>query len=89
MADQTLPHQLILTDRHQLLLSGVCEVDTFDDTVVVLTTSMGNLTVKGCSLQVQRLNIDTGELSIDGQIDGLEYTALADRKRGRLARWFR
>ncbi len=89
MTDAALPHQLILTDRRQLLLSGVCEVDTFDDTTVVLQTTLGNLTVRGTDLQVQRLNIETGDLTVDGQIDSLEYSVRDDRKRGRLARWFR
>jgi len=89
MSEQTLSHQLILTGRQQLLLSGVCEVDTFDDTTVVLNTSLGELTVKGSSLQVQRLNIETGDLSVEGQIDLLAYRDSSDRNQKRIRRWFR
>ena len=88
MTEQVLPHQLILTDRRQLMLSGVCDVDTFDESTVTLHTTLGVLPVKGTSLQVQRLNIETGDLTVDGHIDRLEYAAEED-KRGRLARWFR
>lgn len=89
MTEQLLPHQLILTDRRQLVLSGVCDVDTFDDTTVILRTSLGDLTVKGTDLHVQRLNIETGDITVDGTVDRLEYTLPPDTKRTRLARWFR
>ncbi len=89
MTEPILPHQLILTDRRQLVLSGVCDVDTFDDTTVILRTSLGELTVKGAQLQVQRLNIETGDVAIDGTVDRLEYAAPPEAKKTRLARWFR
>ena len=71
--NQALPHQLILSDRRLLTVTGVADVDTFDDTVAVLETSLGMLTVKGSSLQVKHLNVETGDLSLEGHIDTMEY----------------
>ena len=68
-----LPHQIILSDRQALTITGVTDIDTFDDTAVVLKTSLGMLTVKGMALQVKQVNVETGDLRVDGTIDAIEY----------------
>ena len=83
------PHQVVLHDRKQLTVSGVCDVNSFDDTAIIAKTSFGELTVKGDGLQICRLNIESGDLSVDGQIDSLEYTVIEPKKGRGLARWFR
>lgn len=84
---RALPHQLILTDRSTLTLTGVSDVDTFDDTAVIVHTAFGVLSIKGRDLQIRQFNVESGDLNVDGQIDLLEYTAT--EKGGRFARWFR
>lgn len=84
-----LPHQVILSDRRVLTVTGVADVDTFDDTAAVLKTSLGQLTVKGTSLQVKRLNVETGDLSVEGQIDSLEYAPTPAPKGHFFRRMFR
>lgn len=69
-----LPHQVIMQDRNRLDVTGVSDVERFDDTVVVAFTSLGQLTVKGRDLQVRRLDLEGGNLSLDGQIDALSYS---------------
>ena len=70
----TLPHQLILQDRNRLDLTGVSDVDSFDDTAVIVFTSLGELSVRGRGLQVRRLDVEGGNLSLEGQIDTLSYS---------------
>lgn len=82
-----VPHQLILQDRSHLELSGVTDVESFDDTAVNCCTPLGKLMVSGSHLQVQRLDLDGTALSIEGQIDVLQYTDV--RKGGLLGRLFR
>ena len=67
------PHNVILENRARLSVSGVEEVESFDETAVVLYTGHGLLTVRGQSLRVDRLSIDGGELCIEGTVDSLEY----------------
>ncbi len=69
----TVPHQVILQERRQAELTGVSDVDSFDDTVVVAYTSLGELTIRGTELHVKRLDLECGILSIEGQIDSLQY----------------
>ena len=69
-----LPHQLILQDRTKLELTGITEVDSFDDETVHCTTSLGRLSVCGHGLHLHRLDLEGTALSIEGHIDSLSYS---------------
>ena len=86
--ESAVPHQLILDDRRRLSLSGVSDVDSFDDNTVVAHTALGDLTIKGQDLHICRLNTESGDLTLEGQLDLLEYTESKSRG-NRLRRWFR
>lgn len=83
-----IPHQLILQDRNRLDLSGVSDVDSFDETVVTVYTSLGELTIKGKELHLMHLDLDSGGLSIEGKIDSLQYSETPSRT-GVVSRLFR
>ncbi len=68
-----LPHTIILEDRKLLSISGVNDIDSFDENTVVLYTDMGELTVHGANLHISKLNVDTGELTMDGEIAAFFY----------------
>ena len=68
-----LPHNLILKDRAQLTLSGVTDVDSFDETTIIAYTDYGELTVSGSGLHISSLDVDKGEMSVDGKISSLVY----------------
>jgi len=68
-----LPHHLVLEGRSRLAVSGVEEVESFDEGLVVLYTSKGILLIRGSGLSIDRLSIDKGELSVEGEVDALEY----------------
>ena len=68
------PHQLILEERGKLSVTGVQDVDCFDETVVILFTSLGRLVIRGRGLRVSAFSTDTGDFSLEGQIDSLTYS---------------
>ena len=68
------PHNVIMEDLRHISISGVEDVESFDDTSVALFTSRGLMTVRGAGLHIERLSLETGELNIEGSIDALEYT---------------
>lgn len=70
-----LPHKLLLEERHRLTVSAVSDVDSFDETNVVVYTDGGILTVSGQALHIGRLNVETGDLLIEGEIASLVYSA--------------
>lgn len=66
-------HLLSLDNRKKLEISGVTEVESFDDTSVLLHTSCGALLIRGEQLQVKKLSIDGGEVAVHGMICSLAY----------------
>ena len=65
---------LILENRGKLSISGVIDVLSFDDQVVMIETELGLLTVKGEELRINKLSIDTSEVIVEGNISHLSYS---------------
>lgn len=65
---------LILENRGKLSISGVLDVLSFDDQVVILQTELGLLTVKGENIRINKLSIDTSEVIVEGDISYLAYS---------------
>ena len=65
---------LILENRNKLSISGVKDVLSFDDQVVIMETELGLLTVKGDNLKINKLSIDTSEVIVEGEIHNLGYS---------------
>lgn len=66
-------HYVHMEGREQLTIAGVEDVDRFDETGIVMTTSVGTLIITGSNLHIGKLSLDGGELHVDGQIDSLTY----------------
>ena len=66
---------LILENRNKLSISGVLDVLSFDDQIVIIETELGLLTVKGETLRINKLSIDTSEVIVEGQIDSISYSS--------------
>ena len=73
MAEEHLPHKLQLNERRNLTMTGVSEVVSFEETAVVLQTSLGLLIVQGQGLQLKTLSTDGGQVAVDGNISSLVY----------------
>ena len=71
---------IILENRKKLSISGVLDVLSFDDQIVILETDLGMLTVKGEDLRINKLSLDSTEVIIDGNINSLTYSQKQDGK---------
>ena len=65
---------LVLENREKLSISGVNDLLSFDDQVVMVETELGLLTVKGEELRINKLSIDTSEVTVEGNISYLSYS---------------
>ena len=65
---------LILENRGKLSISGVNDVLSFDDQVVIVDTELGLLTVKGENIRINKLSLDTAEVIVEGEISSLSYS---------------
>ena len=91
MNDYTVPqtaHRLELDGRESLTVSGVEDVERFDETGIVMSTAVGTLVITGEDLHIGKLSLDGGELHVDGRIDSLTYEDQGPSRGGFLGRLF-
>ena len=72
----------MLENREKLSISGVLDVLSFDDQVVIVETDLGLLNVKGENLKINKLSIDTSEVVIEGDISSMAYSDKDIDKKG-------
>ena len=73
MTEEKFPHKLTLHERNSLTMTGVKEVVSFEESTVVLLTSLGLLTIQGQELKLKTLSLDGGQVAVDGHISALVY----------------
>lgn len=74
MAQTNIIQNIVLENRGKLSVSGVNDVLSFDDQVVMVDTELGLLTVKGENIRINKLSLDTSEVIIEGEISSLAYS---------------
>lgn len=85
-------HKVNIWNRGKGTITGVRDVVSFDVAEIILETELGLLSIKGDNLHVKRLTVEKGEVEIDGNIDGLQYTERKEKSssgEGLLGRLFR
>lgn len=80
--NQNIVQNIILENREKLSVSGVNDVLSFDDQVVMIDTELGLLTVKGENIRINKLSLDTSEVIVDGEISSLSYSSKGPEKNG-------
>jgi len=81
-------HRLELVSREHLLVSGVEDVERFDETGIVMSTTAGLLVITGEDLHIGKLSLDGGELSVDGRVDSISYEEPPHSSHGFFSRLF-
>lgn len=75
MQDKTVKqnHNMILENRKSLSISGITDVDSFDEREIILYTQLGELTIQGRELHIDSMSVETGDMTITGDIWALVY----------------
>ena len=84
----TQEHTLTIVNRKRATITGVEDVDCFNEQIVVLRTPLGTLTLTGAGLNISHLNLEEGRVEIDGELDAMEYTG-GKKSGGLIGRLFR
>ena len=79
-----MAHHIILEEREQLSISGVEEVESFDENTILLTTAQGALEIQGEELHIEKLSLDGGDLRVEGRVNALLYESDNGRRSGGL-----
>lgn len=66
-------HNLIMENRRTLSVSGITDVDSFDEREICLYTQLGELTIKGKDLHIDSMSVETGDMAITGDIWSIQY----------------
>ena len=80
------PHHVVIEERKSLTVSGVEDVERFDENTIVLSTSKGVMVVTGENLHIEKLSLDGGDLKVEGLVNALIYGEESRGRGGLLAR---
>lgn len=67
-------HSILMENREKVTITGVQDVDSFDEASVLLVTDLGYITLHGIDLHISKLNLEDGQLIVEGDITGMEYS---------------
>lgn len=81
-------HTLMLDNRKRLVLTGAEDVNGFNEETVSVKTAAGTLTIRGSGLHIDKLNLETGDVTVEGEINSMQYSG-RDASRTRLSKLFR
>lgn len=73
-------HNVVLENKEKLSVSGVTDVDTFNEQKITLFTEDDTLVIEGEDLHIIKLDVSNGELIIEGMIDSLSYLGNGDSR---------
>lgn len=82
-------HEITLSNRSRMSLTGVSDVISFNDSRVDLKTNMGTLVIKGKGLNINKLNTDSGNLDVNGEVQLMEYISRRDKSSGLIGGLFK
>lgn len=77
-------HSFTLINRSHAEVTGVSDVDCFNEQLVVLITNLGTMTISGSGLNISHLNKEDGRLIVDGEFDAIEYSGKTRGAKGGL-----
>lgn len=80
---------IILESREKITVSGVSDVESFDENSIILTTELGSLIIKGQDLKIGKLNLDSGEVLAEGDFDSFEYADYGSQKGSFFSKMFK
>ncbi len=84
-----LNHIIKLTDRKNIIISGIKKINSFDEKEFDLDSVMGNIIIKGSNLEMIKLDTIEGNVSIKGQINSFTYSDTTDKEASILAKLFK
>lgn len=80
---EVLEHDVTITSRKRLHMTGITDVVAFDEGQIMAQNGSSDISIEGESLKIEKFDSASGELSVNGKIDGLLYYAQASPKKKR------
>ena len=81
---------IVIQNREKAVITGVEDIHSFDDELVIVQTDLGILTIKGENLKMNKLNLENNELIIEGRTSAIAYSdADQNKKQGLMNKLFK
>ena len=81
---------IIMENREKVVVTGVIDIHSFDDELVIVQTDLGVLTIKGDDLKMNKLSLDNNELIVEGKIMAIAYSdATSTKNKGLMNKIFK
>ena len=64
---------IVLENREKLTITGIKDVFSFDDQIIIIETELGILSIKGNNLKINKLSLDTSDFALEGVVDSLTF----------------
>ncbi|MCL2213175.1 MAG: sporulation protein YabP [Oscillospiraceae bacterium] len=78
---ENAPHNLTLHNRVEMTLTGILDVMAFDEMALSLQTTAGMLNIDGEGLQISKLDVNSGEMHLEGTVRGFYYIERTEKKK--------
>ena len=75
---------VFMSDRTKMELTGIDDVESFSDTSVIASSSLGSIAIEGENIKIESFSSDTGILIVKGNFDSFCYFGNSDKKKRRL-----
>ncbi|MDD2409289.1 MAG: sporulation protein YabP [Bacilli bacterium] len=82
-------HVVKINDRKNIIISGIKKIISFDDKEFLLESSLGNIVIKGSTLEMIKLDTIEGNVSIKGKIDNFMYTDIINKENSIISKLFK
>ena len=70
---EPMEHNVIITDRERLEMTGVEDVTSFDEIQIIAKSSDADISIEGDGLKIEKFDCDSGNLTVKGRVNGLNY----------------
>ena len=69
-------HSIIVENRRKTIITGVCDVESFNESDIILVTHSGGLRIRGRNLEINKVSVESGDLEMTGEVRSLTYSNL-------------
>jgi sporulation protein YabP len=68
------PHSIIVENRTKTIITGVCDVECFNENDIIIVTHAGGLRIRGRGLEISKVDVESGDLEMTGEVRSLAYS---------------
>lgn len=67
-------HDFVLENRQKATMTGINDVESFDEEAILAKSECGSITIRGRELKISRLSVESGDMVVEGEIDSIVYS---------------